>query len=640
MNLVDLLLALLITAWIFCAALGLGTLLLRLLRLAEGGLMQLWLAAAGGLGALSVLTLLLGMVGLLYPLVLALLMAPLAVVGAMALLRTTPGLTRGWLSGAGAWPPFRVAAAVLLLLAAATAVWIGLTHALMPPHEWDEIAYHLTLAKLYVAAHRVVYVPFIVHSNWPMNSEMLFSLGLLFGSDIAPHLTMLGLTLLIGVGLLATARRFFDDRVGVIALALFITVPVVKRLAGTGLIDVALGLYVLGALVALERWREVRSWQWLALCGLFAGFAAGSKIMGGAFPLLFGLLVLFELLRRNPRDILGAAKAGALFGLAGLLVAGPWYLRSFLFTGNPIWPFAFHILGGRDWDNLGDEYHMHSLLDIWTQAVPRTPLGLLQAFGLMITRPEALGDYRGGIGFVGPLGALGAALVCWRAPRILRAALLVSLGFFLLWFAFVSHQLRFLLPIVPLLVLAAAYFAVWLYDRARLPVVQVALLLGVIVLVARETPWLYAGERELFVQRAPYLSGQVSREAWLDTQIDSMPLFRYANTQLPTDAKVLLLPYENRTYYLDRSYIWGHPISQRIIPFEQFSSVEQLETTLRELGITHVIDNPKWIYEGLRYWQHDRALMLALRDQCGEPLAENGEAVLYALKNCAVAHKP
>lgn len=95
-----------------------------------------------------------------------------------------------------------------------------------------------------------------------------------------------------------------------------------------------------------------------------------------------------------------------------------------------------------------------------------------------------------------------------------------------------------------------------------------------------------AGQRGLLVQRSTYLLGQMSRDEFLDQQINVMPVFRYANANLPSDAVLFLLPYENRGYYLERKYIWGHPISQRIVRFEEYNTVTELAETLRQMRIT------------------------------------------------------
>jgi hypothetical protein len=134
--------------------------------------------------------------------------------------------------------------------------------------------------------------------------------------------------------------------------------------------------------------------------------------------------------------------------------------------------------------------------------------------------------------------------------------------------------------------------------------------------------------------RWPYASGQRSRDDFLDAHIKAMPAFRYINAELPPDGAVLLLPYESRGYYLDRDYVWGHPISQRIIPFEQYDDPRLLAQDLRSMGITHILENPEWLFDKLRHWEHDRALMLALESECGEVEATWNDITLYQLVQC------
>ncbi len=54
-----------------------------------------------------------------------------------------------------------------------------IVNALMPPIEWDELAYHLALPAIYVRDHFITQTPYIFQSFWPLNTEMLFTQGLL-----------------------------------------------------------------------------------------------------------------------------------------------------------------------------------------------------------------------------------------------------------------------------------------------------------------------------------------------------------------------------------------------------------------------------------------------------------------------------
>ena len=631
--------ALLVAVLIQLAGLGMGWLALRPLRLGEPGLLGLWLRAAAGLGLLAMLILLIGMVGLLFrPLINAIVLG-LAAVGlwvAVGGVRAARANRRAWAPEAD-WAP-RALLVLLLLLGASSLLWVLLTHSLAPPIDWDVLAYHLDLPKRYLGQHRIVYVPDNPSSNWPLNLEMLFTIALSFGSDLAANLTTLSMVALTACGLLLVARRLLDDRAGAIAVALFLTIPTVKRLGGVAMVDAAMGLFVLGAAYSFERWARERSVGWLSLCAIFCGLLAGSKLTGAGFAILYFLLLLWTMggglwtVDGGRRAWGELVRSGLIYGLIGLALVGPWYLRSVLNTGNPVFPFAYDLFGGRNWDALGDEYHTRMMESTFTAEIPKTLTGLAQSYYYMIFEPSLLGGYRGHLGALVTLGLLaGVALLPW-APRFVRQSLFVCVAFWILWFFLTSHQARFILPLAPLLSLIAAFAVVRALDRLRRPALQ-AILLGLLALaIMPEWPWYHSGERALFLSRVPYLSGAQSRDAFLDANVDAMPLFRFVNTQLPPDSRVLLMPYESRSYYLDVPYLWGHPIAQRLVRWEQQQSPEMALATLRSLGVTHLLENPRWLYTELRYWDQIRPLMLELQARCAEPLFRDGEGVVFVLR--------
>jgi hypothetical protein len=263
--------------------------------------------------------------------------------------------------------------------------------------------------------------------------------------------------------------------------------------------------------------------------------------------------------------------------------------------------------------------------------------GLLNSFYYLFFEPERLGGYPGGLGYV--LLSLVALSVLWvtafsRIPRLVYELLLFCGVYYAIWFLVVSPQVRFLIPILPTLTLLAAFTFYFLWDRLSHPLLRWVLAGILLFFLVRDFPGVDAAQRDLVRDRLPYLTGQRSREDFLEAQLDVMPAFQYINTQLPADAVVLLLPYESRGYYLDRSYFWGHPISQRVIRFEEYDEPERLAEDLHNLGITHILDNPQWLYTGLRHWNHDRALMLALETRCGEKIAAWEDILLYRLIKC------
>jgi 4-amino-4-deoxy-L-arabinose transferase-like glycosyltransferase len=593
-----------------------------------------------GLGILAWLTLLLGLAKLLYP-VTAWILIILGWMLGLALIFLWKQEPTAAQSSSIRKPPSELLqhllAFVLILLAIGSLLYMLLAHTLMPPYEWDEIAYHLALAKIYVNSHGIVYVPYMVPSNWPMNTEMLFSLGLLLGSDVMAHLLTLFMSLWTAGGLYLVGKRFLDRRVGLLAAVLFLTTPLIKRLSGTGLNDGSLAFFGTAAIFAYAHYRQNRTLAWVGLSGLFSGLAAGCKLMGGAYPLFLGLLIILD--ARLPQRLAWRPLLARLsvFGGLGLLMVGPWYARSYAFTGNPIWPFLFQVFGGRNWDALGDEYHMQSLLKIWTAELSHSLKGFLDSLYYLFFEPERMGGYPGGFGYVTlALVALSAVLlaVLRRAPRLMYELLLFCGLFYGVWFLFVSLQVRYLIPILPALVLIAAFSFYFVWDRLPHRLLRWLLAGFLLFFLVRDFPWVDQGQRNFVRAQSSYLTEQYTRADFLEAQIDVMPAFQYINTHLPSDSMVLLLPYESRGYYLDRSYFWGHPISQRVIRFEAYDEPEKLAADLRALGITHILDNPHWLYTELRHWEHDRALMLSLEAACGEKIASWEDIILYRLVAC------
>lgn len=637
MTLSSLFLTLIIASAILVSAWGLGHFTItRGLKLAIAHPSEaVFFSATLGLGFFGWCMLLLGMAGLWYSLVAWILIGAGLLLGWVSYRAgqergILPGLNQVsiWLKENQYWLFLG-----LLLVGVGSATWVLLTRALLPPLEWDEISYHLALIKLYVQHHRIIYVPFIVSSNWPLHVNMLYGLSLMMGSDIAPHLLVWAMSLLTALGLYLFSARQMNARFGVLVFALYLTIPLVKRLSGSGLIDVAIALFSYAVFFAFYNWYKNRHSSWLVLVGFFGGFAAATKLMGAAFPLLFGILWLWQQIK-DDQPLKAAVKQGLFLVGCTALVVLPWYLRSYLFTGNPVWPFFFETLGGRNWDLIGDANHTRMLMSAWSLDLPATVWGVFLSFWYVFSDPIRLGGYAGGIGqLVLGLAALSTILLV-KAPDWIRIAYLVSVVFYLLWFAVVSHQVRYLTPIMPYLCLLAGFTLFWFWQRLRSKALRHLVPGLVLVILLLDFPFFEKQQRELFLRNWPYLSGAVSREEFLESHIDVLPAMAFINDDLDSEAYVLLLPFETRTYYLDKPYYWGHPISQRVIRFEEYSTHEELANELMAMGFTHVLDSPTWQYEAFDQWPHFHSVIVALKDECGRPVFQDGQTVVYELTHC------
>ena len=98
----------------------------------------------------------------------------------------------------------------LLLMALST--WIS----------WDASAYHLTLPRLYLEHGGFTLVEFNVYSNWPLATEMLFTIAMLLKGFVLAKLVHFGFGLLTLMAIHSACLSLGSGRVTtVVALALF-----------------------------------------------------------------------------------------------------------------------------------------------------------------------------------------------------------------------------------------------------------------------------------------------------------------------------------------------------------------------------------------------------------------------------------
>ncbi|MFN8491989.1 MAG: glycosyltransferase family 39 protein [Caldilineaceae bacterium] len=617
---------------VLVSAFGFGAITLRWVGFRDRLKPEFYLfAIALGLGALGHLMLGLGALHLLYQVTAWSLLAVGVTTGMIELINQRLLYGKAWVQARAnlqiSW--FSSCLFLIIVIGLCYPLW---TDALAPPISWDEIAYHLSIPQIYLQQHSITYIPFIPYSNWPLEFEMLFTLSLLLSSVTLAHLLCWTTLILICIGLYILGRHYVDGQVGSVAAAVFATTPMVGILAGTALIELPLTFYTFLAVYAWLKWLETGERTSWMLSALFSGLAASIKMNAAVTPLLLGgLMATTSLLRNRVRPWL-ILKQFVLYGLIAFAVVAPWYLKSWLYTGNPIWPFGQQWLGARDWDMLGSEYLFGYIRVINT---PLTPWQwLLNLWRVMIPS-----------GMFGPprmtLGWLYLTLLLLAIPMLLllkskeqqlpRWLAMLALIFYTSWFL-QTHQTRFLLPATPILALLAAVAIGWWWRRWQQQyrlLIQVALLLALLA-----TSWLAVpGDRNRFISRWPFLTGKVSYDEFLQAQISGYGAYLYANQHLPHDAYVLMFLYESRGYYLQRNYMWANPIGQRVLRLEQFTNADELATELHKRGITHIFFNRAQVepYRFIRYGSSITQLSYALLAKHARLLYQSLDLEVYQL---------
>jgi 4-amino-4-deoxy-L-arabinose transferase-like glycosyltransferase len=553
-------------------------------------------SSALGLALAAHLLLLLGFAKLLRPWPVLLLAVLIHAAGVPAWREIWGDLRRASQLPRWVWPAALVLLAPLVLLA------------LYPPTAFDATMYHLPFARAFAGTGGVPYLADRRFPVFPQAGEILFAAAMLFGRDVAAHGIQLVSTVLAAALTVLWGREVFPfwPPAGWLAGALLLGGPIVVHLATTAYVEAGLMLFATASLYALDRWRRSGGREWLVLAALFGATAADVKYLGLFFVGAAGLtVVLAGGGRRSPAARL---RDGLLFAAVAAAVLAPWYLRIYLHTGNPLFPFLPQVFGGKPWESLPHRVIFDPLpwrLLRWL----RLPWDVTFARRLYNQQPPFSPVYLAAL----PLliyGAMRDARVRW----LLAVASLYALGF-----TWLPADSRYLLPVLPLLGLAVAG-SLAVLDRPVLQGRAAALALCLSCLVPG---WLYAVYR--VARQGPPPVTVEARDTYLAARLPLYPALAWLNRTRGDAYTVWAFHAENMVYFADGGFLgdWSGLASYaRVLAGPP--DADSLHRRLRELGATHLLVPTGAVLSGLDDAALRRRFELVYQDAAARIYALDG----------------
>jgi hypothetical protein len=594
---------------------ALGHRLFRIARIhVESGPVR-WLVATGlGLGILQFLPFSLLAVGLGSPfgikagtLLLSLWLLPDLAAIARSIPRRAGSVARRWL-GAEWWERTLAVAFAAILLAV-------FLRALCPITDDDGLSYHLAGAVRWLQAGRFTFLPTLTYTNWPSATEMLFVLlrGLHTAAPVGIVQFSYGAVTLCAVFLLG--RRLGGAQTGWTAAVLMLTYKVFWEEMPQAHVDLGAALFAtLSVFTLYLAYRDYNA-RMSALAAVFAGLGACCKLNGIWIVAAMAVVVAFSpaLAQSSLRTRL--RRAVVLFAV-GITVVVPWLLRSWVITGNPVYPLFYGILGGREWTAEGWPRVQHYFF------LMNTPPGLAPTPAVLLLSRAAL---------VG-IGALLAVVVYWRT-RVspLKVPARFAVTFIPLLFLSSGYNLRFLLPIYPCVVVCAgAGLGAFLYRSKRpgpAALCILAAVLGFRVAVSGLEPSLPVA--------ASVAVGSTSSEQYLRAALPVYSATEFCNANVPANERILVGTWEESTAYYRSLALRPNAWLQDSVHYD---SPERLDSDLDRLGVTHLVFKPMevdWCSRSSvcngRMTTETRALEALIRRRGIRVFEANGVAV-YSLR--------
>ena len=490
--------------------------------------------------------------------------------------------------------------ATLSLIMLSTFLGYLLLGSLSPPSDFDVREYHLQGPKEWFQSGHIYYLSHNVYTSFPFMTEMISLAGMILLQDwwtgaLAGKFVLACFAPLTSLCVYSIARRYAGLTPALLAVIIHLTTPWTLRISLIAYAEGALTFYLtattmLGLMFVLHKQTQHQSQGLACLLGLLAGSAMACKYTGlisvivpaFAFTLIASIKSCPAL---KPADSMTKASGQFTgFRLAGLFVVGicltvgPWLARNLADTGNPVFPLAYGVFGGSEWNSEIDERWKtaHSAPE---HQISRIPQHFLDA--------AVRNDWTSPLLFAFLLPSVAMAF----GNRQLQILWLIIAWQFLTWWALTHRIDRFWIPTIPLLAVTAGwtwqYYASRIWRQGQLLVVAICTLFNLRFCLLPLIGF-HAGLNDITVTR----------------QIPIRSDFRELNRTMTTENKVLMVG-EAEVFDATFPVVYNTVFDDSI--FEEWASgnpsVSGTETTamahkLAENGITHIMVN--W-FEILRY---------------------------------------
>jgi len=498
----------------------------------------------------------------------------------MALWLRRSGESRsGWLGRYVSLQDCSMGACLLLVLAPVALL------AMSPDVAWDAGTYHLTVPKLYLAYGGFRHVAFNLYSNWPLNTEMLFALAMLWKDYVLAAMLHCVFGSLILYAMFTAMGNSQRRDWAWLAVFLFLMNHIVLWEMTVAYVDLVYSFFFLTGFVFAMRAVDLTADRKpaLLLSGICSGVLMGVKLSGvfGAATMMAFLLYSWARRARSEGNI-GLQQILQWHALPALSLSLPWYAKTAWYTGNPVYPFFYDWLGGPEWSaRLSDQFEQ------WQRAIG---MGRGVVDYLLLPLRVILQGGPGYANFDGRVSLWWVVLIpvmiaFGGQARLVRRCVAAAGLYFVMW-SLTSQQVRFLVPVLPFLCIAAASTIGMVLDGVRAPRRR-RRIASVLVLIAFSSAAIANWEN--WVGAASFARNLWSSgEEVVDRAVH--PVFRFINDTLPPEATLLCLN-TNQGFFLDRPYLADSCFEASQIA-DWLRSAEDKEEVGRWLGvreITHVL---------------------------------------------------
>ncbi len=216
-------------------------------------------------------------------------------------------------------------------------IWTShLVQVFTPEVGFDAVWYHLPVIKTVIEQHRLVFIPHLYQSLNPLLSDLIFGIGFFFAQEQGAKIIayMFGLVFIVVSYILS--KNFLDRFWALVVVLIISTFQVVAWQSASFYVDVAKAYWELSAVLFLVKWHTQQQQKWLLVSALFLGASLATKLFS-IFLLPVFLYLVFIWSKQH--QFINLIK----FLISSLVLPLPFYVFTYLKTGQPFFSFSLHL---------------------------------------------------------------------------------------------------------------------------------------------------------------------------------------------------------------------------------------------------------------------------------------------------------
>lgn len=481
-----------------------------------------------------------------------------------------------------------------------------------PPISRDALIHHLAVPKLWLKHGGIYEIPWAEYSYYPMYINLIYLVCLYFNNDIAPKFIHFGFGLATGWLIYLYLKQKLLRNWGLLGMVIFITTPIVVWLSTSAYIDLGMTFFTTGSVLAFIKWRDsdyIR-FKWFLISSFCMGIAIGSKYNALIAWFIVNLMLMLCFARDTKRQK-SAITYGLMFFLITVLVASPWYLKNYFYTGNPFYPLFNGFFKLLHHPKVQETLHGQAIVKTGKVSFFKMREVMYgESFWETLLIPIRMffqgqdNSYRYFQGSLNPILILFLPFI-FLSKQYVKDKLFFacfSVVFIIIAFFLTAKQVRYILPVIPFLTIIAVMGikellnklseisnSSTLFGERIKSIAKVFIFASVSILLSFNIVYLI--NRMQIVKPFPYVMGKETRKAFIRRHLLHYDAVEYINNKLPTNAKIFTMFLGRRGYYLDRDYknesSFGMSSIRHMI--NDSANEEKFVKYIRSMNVTHIL---------------------------------------------------